>query len=105
MDLIGEMGQRDMDTPPLRRANVYELTVFGASVLRLMEQHGVKTQAELRRRILNTTGVDLVQQRVSAWLYGKAAVDKQFPAWLSKALDLTEDERLELAVAFAYGQR
>lgn len=87
-----------------RRASMYELTVFGAVVLDVMERHGLDTQAQLRRRLADCAGVDFSQQRVSSWLYGKASVDKRFPELFATALDLSDRERMEVAEAFAYGQ-
>ena len=79
------------------------MTEFGRTVTALMAEQGVRSQAELVR-IFDEHGYSLTQQRLSHWLLGRYAVAKEFPAQFSEVLRLDENQRVRLAVAFAFGQ-
>jgi hypothetical protein len=50
-------------------------------------------------------GYDYRQNSISNWMRGVQAAPRDLPTLLKELYDLTTHEWLELAVAFAYGQR
>ncbi len=80
-----------------------KLTRFGSVVLVLMHKSGLRYQRELLE-LLKERGYDVGQTRLSNWLYGRHGVAREFPAMLAEALDLSVEDRAELADAYTYGQ-
>jgi len=64
--------------------------------------------AECRRRGFRLKGSsaerDVGQRSISDWLRGKTSCSREVPAIAVAVLDLSEEERVELGLAFAYGQ-
>jgi hypothetical protein len=86
-----------------RERNERILTEFGATVLSLMAEKGVRTQGELVD-LLEHEGLKVSQPGLSGWLYGRHGVQKEMPVALAEALKLDEKQRTRLALAFTYGQ-
>jgi hypothetical protein len=79
------------------------LTVFCAAVLELAIRRGIRRWMDLSLH-LKTHGYDFKPSRHSNWAYGRHVVDSTLPPALRDALALTDEEAVELATAFAYGQ-
>jgi len=79
------------------------MTEFGRVVNALMAEQGVRSQMELVR-LFRASGYTLTQGRLSHWLLGRYAVAKDFPSQLAEVLELDEEQKMKLAVAFAFGQ-
>lgn len=86
-------------------------TYFGGVFGRLLKTRGYNQStfaAECRRRGLRVGNPgrqrDVGQRSVSDWVRGKAARPREVPGYTDVVLDLTEEEWVELALAFAYGQ-
>lgn len=80
------------------------LTEFGATVLGLMGEKGVTSQSMLAS-LLSQQGLNISQRQISKYLYGKAAVSRDFPLAFAVALNLDVPERGKLADAYTFGQR
>lgn len=87
-----------------RRHTSSEPTDCGAVMLGLMDEQGVRTQAQLIDRLYEKSGIRYSQQRISSWIYGKAAINKEFPERFADALSLSDEQRMRWAMAVAYGQ-
>lgn len=79
------------------------LTLFGSTVLSLAAEKGIWKQSELIK-LLREYGCKVSQPGFSAWIYGKHAVNKNFPIAFAEALKLSEPEKYRLSWAFTYGQ-
>ncbi|MGI8908987.1 MAG: hypothetical protein ACR2JR_00285 [Rubrobacteraceae bacterium] len=86
-------------------------TYFGGVFGRLLKARGYNQStfaAECRRRGLRVGKPgrqrDVGQRSVSDWMRGKVACPREVPGYTDIVLDLTEEEWVELALAFAYGQ-
>jgi hypothetical protein len=79
------------------------LTVFGATVLSLMLEKGVRTQAQLLR-LLEKEGFKASQSGFSNWLHGRHGANKDRPPAFAPALKLDERQKERLAMAYAFGQ-
>lgn len=81
-----------------------QLTRFGAALLKIMAARGrreiVQLHADLKKK-----GKDYKPSRISNWLYGRHAVDVNFPDDLHEVYQLNEQEYIQLALAFTFGQR
>lgn len=82
-----------------------ELSEFGQTLQNLMERRGVRTQGQLIEALKTKADAEISQQRLSNWIYGKTAVNREFPEQVAIALDLSDKEKMTLAFAFAFGQR
>lgn len=80
------------------------MTDFGLTVWRLMAARGITTQRDLARAVENATGEALSFDTVRNYLYGRSVVHPSFTRQLVAALGLTEEEKRDLADAFAWGQ-
>lgn len=80
------------------------LTVFGATLLELMVRRGIRTWGKLSA-MLEDEGHHFTPQRISNWAYGRHAVSNAFSEALLDVLDLQEEEKRQLAMAFTFGQR
>jgi hypothetical protein len=82
------------------------LSVFGGVVARLMVARGILRWSELAQRVSEASGTkEYKAQRVRSWVRGDVAVDRDFPAALAVALDLSDDEKYAVAMAYTFGQR
>lgn len=81
-----------------------KLTVFGATLLELMARRGMRGWGVLSKE-LEAKGHHFTPQRISNWAYGRHAVSNEFSEALLDVLDLNQDETVQLAMAFTYGQR
>jgi hypothetical protein len=79
------------------------LTEFGATVLALSAEKGLRNQSEVVERLQNR-GYSVSQQRLSNWIYGKNAAARDFPENFAAAMDLDPKQMLRLAESFTYGQ-
>jgi len=68
------------------------LTVFGATVLSLMLEKGVRTQAQLLR-LLEKEGCKASQSGFSNWLHGRHGANKDFLPAFARALKLYPSAR------------
>ena len=78
-------------------------TWFGEVLYRLLRSRG-SSQSALAREA-RERGHDYRQNSVSNWMRGVHAAPRDLPPLLDELYDLSEEEWIELAVAFAYGQR
>jgi hypothetical protein len=83
---------------------VKPMTEFGGVVWALAAKRGIVSQRDLSRLIEERTGEKVSFDQISYFLYGRTVVHPSFPRQLVATLDLSEEERLELAHAFAFGQ-
>ncbi len=81
------------------------LSTAGRTVLELAEKHGCPNQAALRRRIEASEGIELDHQKVSQWVRGVTSFPNDFAPILTRALGLTPEEQVELALALSFGQK
>lgn len=80
------------------------LTRFGATLLKLMITHGIRETTQLSQ-LLEDAGYEYKKNRISSWLYGKNQADEGFPKVFAEVLALSEEEKMELAMSFTFGQR
>jgi hypothetical protein len=78
-------------------------TWFGEVLHEILRSRG-SSQSALAREA-QARGYDYRQNSISNWMRGVHAAPRDLPALLEELYDLTTHEWLELAVAFAYGQR
>lgn len=78
-------------------------TWFGEVLHGLLRSRGSSQSAFAReaRRL----GYDYKQNSVSNWMRGVHAAPRDLPGLLDRLYELSEEEWLELGVAFAYGQK
>jgi hypothetical protein len=81
------------------------LCVAGSTVLTLAAKHGDETQAAIRKRLLESEGVDISHQKFSQWIKADTSFPNDFAELFTRAYDLTWDEQIELALALSFGQR
>ena len=81
-----------------------QMTEFGRTLYSFMVIRGIETRAELLR-LLNETGYEISQARLSYLLNGKRVVDPLFFACVSELLKLNKDERRKLSWAYSNGQK
>lgn len=77
----------------------------GDTVLNLAYKRGDGTQAAIRNRIEERTGLVIVHQKLSQWINGESSFPNDFAAIYTKTYDLSADEQIELALALSFGQR
>ncbi len=80
------------------------LTVFGAQVLSLALAHGIRTIKELETRMKDENDIPLNHERLYPYLYGVHSVPSWICTSIAEAIEASEDERVRLAMAYAYGQ-
>jgi len=78
-------------------------TWFGEVLHEILRSRG-SSQSALAREA-QARGYDYRQNSISNWMRGVHAAPPDLPTLLKEIYDLTAHEWLELAVAFAYGQR
>lgn len=78
-------------------------TWFGQVLHEVLRSRG-SSQSALSRAA-RERGLDYRQNSVSNWMRGVHAAPRDLPNLLDSLYDLSEEERVELALAFAYGQR
>ncbi|CAN5280492.1 hypothetical protein BH24ACT19_BH24ACT19_18060 [soil metagenome] len=78
-------------------------TWFGEVLYRLLRSRG-SSQSALAREA-GERGHDYRQNSVSNWMRGVHAAPRDLPPLLDELYGLSEEEWLELGVAFAYGQK
>ena len=83
-----------------------ELNEFGSYVYTVMLSRGYRTAGKLAEAMRedNDGGYRITRQAVDNYTTGRRNVPASFVVRLSEALDLTYEERRNLAWAFAYGQ-
>ncbi len=86
-----------------RRMEDRGYTWFGEVLYRLLRSRGASQSALAREA--RERGHDYRQNSVSNWMRGVHAAPRDLPPLLDELYDLSEEEWIELAVAFAYGQR
>lgn len=86
-------------------ASSNELCVAGKTVLGLAAKRGHKTQAAIRKALLESESVDVSHQKFSQWVQGEASFPNDFAEIFARAYDLTDDEKIELALALSFGQK
>lgn len=79
------------------------LTEFGATVLSIMHERGITSQAKMVE-LLGKQGLKIGQPGFSNWLYGKTSASNRFPRAFVDALNLDEVQKARLAHAFCFGQ-
>lgn len=77
-------------------------TWFGEVLHRILKERGSSQSAFARKA--RELGHDYRQNSVSNWMRGVHAAPRDLPTLLDHLYDLDDQERLELALAFAYGQ-
>ncbi len=98
-----------MDTetrPKPQDQPIADLTDFGLSVYTLMLSRGYKAVTKLATAMTQDEedGFKITRQVISNYITGKRKVPAAFVVRLAEVLDLSHDEKMELAWAFAYGQ-
>lgn len=78
-------------------------TWFGEVLYRILRSRG-SSQSALAREA-RERGHDYRQNSVSNWMRGVHAAPRDLPTLMDHLYGLSEEEWMELAVAFAYGQR
>jgi hypothetical protein len=68
-----------------------------------MAERGIRREADVLD-LLASEGFKVSQSGFNGWLYGKYGVNKDFPSAFAEALDLDEEQKRRLAMAFAFGQ-
>ena len=86
-----------------RRMGGRGYTWFGEVLYEILRSRG-SSQSALAREA-QARGYDYLQNSISNWMRGVHAAPPDLPTLLEEIYDLTAHEWLELAVAFAYGQR
>jgi transcriptional regulator with XRE-family HTH domain len=77
-------------------------TWFGEVLHRILKERGSSQSAFARKA--RELGHDYRQNSVSNWMRGVHAAPRDLPTLLDHLYDLDDQERVELALAFAYGQ-
>jgi transcriptional regulator with XRE-family HTH domain len=78
-------------------------TWFGEVLYRILKERGSSQSAlarEARKR-----GLDYRQNSVSNWMRGVHAAPRELPTLVEELYDLSAQEWIDLALAFAFGQR
>ena len=78
-------------------------TWFGEVLYRILRSHGSSQSAFAREA--RKLGYDYRQNSISNWMRGVHAAPRDLPTLLEHLYDLSRQEWVELALAFAYGQR
>lgn len=78
-------------------------TWFGEVVYGLLRSRGSNQSAFAREA--RELGYDYRQNSVSNWMRGVHAAPREVPGLLDKLYELSEEEWVELGVAYAYGQK
>lgn len=81
-----------------------EMTGFGRQVWTFMGSRGVTSQRELSRLILKHSRESVSYDSLRNYLSGRSAAPPTFPRQVVAALDLDEQEKAALAMAYAFGQ-
>src|SRR4051794_31661456 len=86
------------------------LTEFGALVRTLAVKRGVVHQTQLATLLTEAAseenrGEKVSLQRLRPWLYGVHTPPKWLPGVIADALNLSNTEQMELAMAYTYGTR
>lgn len=81
-----------------------ELTGFGRQVWTFMASRGITKQRELSSLILKRSQEAVSADSVRNYLRGRSFVPPSFPRQVAEALALDEQERADLAMAYAFGQ-
>ncbi len=89
-----------MDTQSRHKRPVTE---FGAQLYAIIYAHGMRSLTDLSKR-LGTDGGAISRQSLAAYANGTRKVPSDLPKRLDDVLGLTEEERVNLALAAAYGQ-
>jgi hypothetical protein len=79
------------------------LTEFGATVMALMASRGIKHLTVLSAH-MREEGCRASSSSLSNWFLGKNSPPSRVPAAIGRALELDEEERITLAMAYTYGQ-
>ena len=77
-------------------------TWFGEVLHRILKERGSSQSAFARKA--RELGHDYRQNSVSNWMRGVHAAPRDLPTLLDRLYDLDDQEQVELALAFAYGQ-
>jgi transcriptional regulator with XRE-family HTH domain len=78
-------------------------TWFGEVLYRILKERG-SSQSALAREA-RQRGLDYRQNSVSNWMRGVHAAPRELPTLVEELYDLSMQEWIDLALAFAYGQR
>lgn len=78
-------------------------TWFGEVLYGLLRSRGSNQSAFAREA--RELGYDYRQNSVSNWMRGVHAAPREVPGLLDKLYELSEEEWVELGVAYAYGQK
>lgn len=82
-------------------------THFGSVFERLLEDRKYSQSSfarECQRRGFRVDSQSIIQQSVSNWLTGYRGCPRQIPLYVERILAPTDQEWLEFAVAYTYGQ-
>lgn len=75
------------------------VTEFGAQLYAVIYAHGMRSLTDLSKQLDSIS-----RQSLAAYANGTRRVPSDLPKRLDDALGLTEEERVNLALAAAYGQ-
>lgn len=79
------------------------MTEFGATVLSLMAERGIRTQKDLAARLKDDHGEQVNARRLSPWLRNVNAPPAWLPRSIREGLNLSEDQTMRLAKAYTFG--
>lgn len=85
--------------------HINESCLAGRTVMELATKHGYGTQAAIRKAIRDSEGIEIQHQKFSQWYQGDSSFPNDFAEIFSRAVGLSGDERIELALALSFGQR
>lgn len=77
----------------------------GKTVMDLAAKHEYHTQTAIRNAIYENEGIEIAHQKFSQWRRGDSSFPNDFAEVFSRAVGLTPDEQIELALALSFGQR
>jgi hypothetical protein len=80
-------------------------TEFGRTLRRLMWDRDVRSWSSLGEMLKAEVGVEFSHQSMSKYAAGTVSIPPEFVAGVAQVLRLSESERAELAVAYAYASR
>lgn len=77
----------------------------GRTVMELADKHGYGTQTAVRKAIQDSEGIEIQHQKFSQWCQGDSSFPNDFAEIFSRAMGLSADEKIELALALSFGQK
>lgn len=80
-------------------------TPAGDVIMEIAQKYSAHTRADVRRRIKEATGVEILRQQFDQWITGQASFSNDFAELFSRSFPLSEADVIKVSLALAYGQR